>query len=418
LFVVCILAVLMDAGPSGITGQPQGAVREVVAESKPQDPAPAATGGGSLAWRGYFGLEGRLFPHSPAVPGQIRHGLFLVAQPEISYTSADRRHRINATLFGRFSLSPTYGSADVRELYWQYRQDRWSLLAGMNRVFWGATESRHTIDIVNQSDLRENYIGDVKLGQLMVAATLQRGWGQLEFYALPVFRPRAFPVSDDRPRLLLPVKGHEVLDGPPVDVAARVSISRGDGDLHAYYFRGVNREPNLVPVFDATGAPIRLTPNYKPIDQFAADVQYTLGSWLLKGEVFHRITPDARYQAAVGGVEHGFSRLFGGASDIALLAEFQFDNRPDTEWPAPATRGVFAGMRLAVNDTRSSEAKAGVVHDFPSHSWIIKADFSRRLTDQWGLSFAFSGFGNVGRSRALADFSRDSYLTITLRRYL
>jgi hypothetical protein len=363
-------------------------------------------------------VEGRIFNDSPADPAQIRHGVALVAQPEFSYASEDRRHRINGTFFGRLSAEPKYGSADVRELYWQYRQDRWSLLAGMNRVFWGATESRHAIDIVNQSDLRENYIGDVKLGQLMVAASLQRAWGQLEFYALPTFRPRAFPVNEDRPRLELPMEDAEVLDGPPFDVAARVSLSRGDADLHAYYFRGTNREPNLTPVFDGSGAPTALRPIYKQIDQFGADIQYARGSLLFKGELMHRSTPDAHYQAAVGGLEYGISRLFGGVSDLALLSEYQFDNRPDTEWPAPASRGIFAGMRLAVNDTGSSEAKAGVVHDLSSRSWLIKADFTRRLTDQWGLNFAYSGFIRAGRNRALRDYSRDSYSTIILRRYL
>ena len=33
------------------------------------------------------------------------------------------------------------------------------------------------IDIVNQSDMRESFVGDVKLGQLMVAASLQRAVG-------------------------------------------------------------------------------------------------------------------------------------------------------------------------------------------------------------------------------------------------
>ena len=101
-----------------------------------------------------------------------------------------------------------------------------------------------------------------------------------------------------------------------------------------------------------------------------------------------------------------------------MLAEYQFDNRPDTEWPAPATRGIYAGLRLAINDTGSSEARAGAVHDLKSDSWLIKVDFTRRLTDRWGLNAGYSGFVNVSRSRALSDFSRDSYLTITLRRYL
>jgi hypothetical protein len=401
-----------------IAGRPHWMACAAAPESTSQEPTAASPGSTRLVWRGYLGAEGRIFNSSPSIPGQIRHGFALVAQPEVSYASDDRRHTIRAMFFGRLSVEPGYGTADLRELYWQYRQDRWSLLAGMNRVFWGATESRHAIDIINQSDMRENYIGDVKLGQLMVAASLQRAWGQLELYALPLFRPRAFAENDDRPRLQLPVEDAEVVDSPPLDVAARVSISRGDGDVHAYYFHGVNREPNLLPVFDASGTPTALTPIYRTMNQVGMDVQYPRGSWLLKGELFHRSTPDAQYQAAVGGIEYGMTRLFGSASDLTLLSEYQYDNRPDTEWPAPATRGIYAGMRLAINDTESTEAKVGAVHDLSSDSWLIKADFTRRLTDQWGVSVAYSGFVNVGRSRALADFARDSYSTITLRRYL
>jgi hypothetical protein len=387
------------------------------ADSTGQDPV-SPDAAPSVVWRGYIGAEGRLFNQSPTLEEQVRHGFAIVAQPEFSFATADRRHRINAMAFARLSASPEYGSVDARELFWQYRGDQWSLLAGMNRVFWGATESRHAIDIVNQSDMRENYIGDVKMGQLMVVASLQRAWGQLEFYALPVFRPRAFPQSDDRPRILLPVTDEEVVDDPPLDVAGRVSISRGDVDMHAFYFHGVNREPNLIPVLDASGAPTALTPTYKTIDQVGGDVQYARGPWLFKGELMHRRTPDTQYQAAVGGFEYGLTRVFGSASDLSLLSEYQFDNRPDTEWPAPAPRGIYAGLRLALNDVGSSEVKAGVVHDLKSHSWLIKADFTRRLTDHWGLTVAYSGFENVSNSRALADFARDSYSTITLRRYL
>jgi hypothetical protein len=387
------------------------------ADSTGQDPV-SPDAAPSVVWRGYIGAEGRLFNQSPTLEEQVRHGFAIVAQPEFSFATADRRHRINAMAFARLSASPEYGSVDARELFWQYRGDQWSLLAGMNRVFWGATESRHAIDIVNQSDMRENYIGDVKMGQLMVVASLQRAWGQLEFYALPVFRPRAFPQSDDRPRILLPVTDEEVVDDPPLDVAGRVSISRGDVDMHAFYFHGVNREPNLIPVLDASGAPTALTPMYKTINQVGGDVQYARGPWLFKGELMHRRTPDTQYQAAVGGFEYGLTRVFGSASDLSLLSEYQFDNRPDTEWPAPAPRGIYAGLRLALNDVGSSEVKAGVVHDLKSHSWLIKADFTRRLTDHWGLTVAYSGFENVSNSRALADFARDSYSTITLRRYL
>ena len=422
-FAVFVATALVGVGPAYAQAARAADAEPVRAEDVAPAPTPLEASsedapGVRPVWRGYFGVEGRTFNQSPAISGQMRQGLSLVAQPEFSYESPNRRHRINATLFGRFSVEPRYGSVDVRELNWQYHRDGWSVLAGMNRVFWGATESRHVIDVVNQSDMRESFVGDVKLGQLMVAASLQRSWGQLELYALPHFRTRAFPPSDDRPRLQLPLADAKVSNGAPLDWATRVSISRGDVDLHAYYFRGVNREPDLIPVFDGSGPPTALRPIYQQIGQIGGDVQYAHGAWLFKGELMHRSKPDAQYQAGVGGFEYGIARLFGGASDLALLAEYQFDNRPDTEWPAPATRGVYAGMRLGLNDKASSEAKAGTVYDLRSHSWLIRGEFTRRLTDQWGLYLGYYGFNHVGKSPALRDFYRDSYLTITLRRYL
>jgi hypothetical protein len=374
--------------------------------------------GARLVRRGFFGVEGRTFGEAPAGSGQVRQGVSLVAQPELAFVSANRRHRINAVAFGRFSLDPRYGSADVRELNWQYQADNWSLLAGMNRVFWGAAESRHLVDIVNQSDMRESFAGDVKLGQFMIAASVQQPWGQLELYALPQFRTRTYPRRSDRPRLELPLEKAEVAGGGPFDWAARASVSRGDVDLHVYYFRGANREPDLIPVFDEAGAPRALRPIYQQIGQVGADVQYARGAWLFKGELIDRNRPDGRYQAGVGGLEYGINRLFGGASDIALLAEYQFDNGPETEWPAPAERGVYGGVRLGLNDNASSELKAGVVHDLRSGAWVFRAEFNRRLAEQWGLYLGYYGFRDVRTSPALRDYYRDSHLTITLRRYL
>jgi hypothetical protein len=371
-----------------------------------------------FVWRGYLGVKGRAFNQSPAIAGQVRHDLALVIQPEFGYESANRRHKFNATMFGRFSAGPRNGSADVREFNWQYRRDGWSLMAGMSRVFWGATESRHVVDIINQSDMRENFIGDVKLGQLMIVASLERPWAQFEFFALPQFRRRAFPDGADRPRLQLPLAEAEVAKGRPLDWAGRVSISRADVDFHAYYFLGKSREPDLIPVFNGPGQPTALKPIYRHMGQFGADVQYAHGAWLFKGEMMHRIKANAQYQAGVGGVEYGISRLFGKASDIALLSEYQFDNRPDAEWPAPARRGVYAGVRLGVNDKASSEIKAGTVYDLKSHSWLVRAEFNRRLTNQWGLNLEYDGFSHVTNSPALRDFYHDSHLTITLRRYL
>jgi hypothetical protein len=339
-------------------------------------------------------------------------------QPEFRYTSANRRHRINVRLSGRFRVESRDPIVDLPEFNWEYRGDGWSLLAGMNHVFWGVTESRRLVDIVNQSDLRENFAGDVKLGQLMVVASVQRPWGQLEFFVLPGFRQRAFPSVVERPRLALPMVEGRVLDRGPVDGAVRMSFSRGNVDLHGYYFFGTNREPELTPVFAESGEVTALRPIYRLMGQVGADVQYAAGAWLFKGEFIHRHKKTARYQAGVGGFEYGISRVFGSASDMAVLGEFQFDNRPASEWPSPATRGIYTGLRLGVNDVASTEIRVGTVYDLKSHSLLIRADLSRRLTNQWFLELGYYGFHNTKQSPALQDYSRDGHLTISLRRYL
>jgi hypothetical protein len=382
------------------------------------DDSPSSESSVHTALRGYIAMETRVFAQSPLTRGQVRNGAGLVAQPEFSYQTADRRHQFKAALFARSSAEPGYGRVDIRELNWQYRGEGWSLLAGMNRVFWGVTESRHVIDVINQSDMRESFVGDVKLGQLMVAATLQRSWGQFEVYLLPQFRMRDFPLSADRPRLELPIAAGETVRNAPVDWAARYSASHGGVDFHTYYFRGVSREPDLVPVFNAYGQPEALKPVYRPMGQIGADIQVAHGAWLFKGELMHRMKQNLNYQAGVGGFEYGIGRVFGSVSDLALLSEFQFDNRPASEWPAPATRGIYTGFRLGVNDKASTEIKAGTVYDVKAHSWLVRAEFSRRLSNQWGVALGYYGFSNVQASPALRDFQRDTHLTISLRRYL
>ena len=89
----------------------------------------------------------------------------------------------------------------LREAYWAYED--WSykgteieLLVGINKVFWGVTESVHLVDIVNQTDLVEDLDQEDKLGQPMVNLALQHDWGLLNIYLLPYFRERTFPGID------------------------------------------------------------------------------------------------------------------------------------------------------------------------------------------------------------------------------
>ena len=88
--------------------------------------------------------------------------------------------------------------ADLREAYWAWQDDEYELIVGVDKVFWGVAESRHLVDIINQTDLVEDLDEEDKLGQPMVNVSVQRDWGRLGFYLLPYFgKGRLLVVTDD-----------------------------------------------------------------------------------------------------------------------------------------------------------------------------------------------------------------------------
>ena len=125
----------------------------------------------------------------------------------------DGRQAITLVPFFRYDSADdrrTHG--DLREAFWSRIGDDWELHVGARRVFWGVTEFRHLVDIVNQTDLVENIDGEDKLGQPMVQLSLVRDFGLLDLYLLTGFRERTFPGSDGRLRPALPVAGHSKIE--------------------------------------------------------------------------------------------------------------------------------------------------------------------------------------------------------------
>ena len=53
---------------------------------------------------------------------------------------------------------------DIREAMYLTYGDEWELRAGVGKVFWGVTEAVHLVDIINQTDVREDVGREEKLG--------------------------------------------------------------------------------------------------------------------------------------------------------------------------------------------------------------------------------------------------------------
>ncbi|MES9851404.1 MAG: hypothetical protein ABW170_06175 [Candidatus Thiodiazotropha sp. L084R] len=362
---------------------------------------------------GAVAAEARIFNNDPGHSGQSgadNYSFYL--QPELRYK----------TEIGRFTVIPFYrhdnvdderSHFDFRELNWRYFADRWDVSVGVDRVFWGVTESRHLIDIINQTDLVENIDQEVKLGQPMIRFNWQVDWGVVTGFLLPGFRERTFPGINGRLRTLLPVASDAAVyesdkDSSHVDFALRYNNVIGDWDVGAYYFTGTSREPRLIT--DSVNQ--FLIPYYDQIQQVGIDAQLTMDSWLWKIEGINRHGHGEPFSAVVAGFEYTLYQVFGHSADLGLLGEWLYDGRDVNAPPTLFDRDLFLGLRLSLNDVAGSEVLVGLFHDEEKQQRLIKLEGKRRLTQNWSIELEAWRF-QVPDNESM-DISQDNYIQLQL----
>jgi hypothetical protein len=310
--------------------------------------------------------------------------------------------------------------ADIRELAWTYTRDSLQLRAGIDQVFWGVTEFAHVVDIVNQADVLEDPFGETKLGQPLISASMRQSWGNFTALAMPRFRDRVFPDLGDPLRpvptfTLGPAQFESGAGRNHLDWALRYAYTKGPFDIGLSYFNGTGRDP----LFDVTiiGGQPQFYSLYPQIAQAGLDAQVTLGDWALKFEAARRRTYGREQSAWTVGVERLLSGLAGSGSDLTIVFEYSRDQRTPVGVPGFLQDDWAVGLRLAMNDVRTTEGKFGVIidSDHGSRAWAI--ELSTRVAQQWRLAAEARLFGNVSVSDPLRAMSKDGYLDVSLTRY-
>jgi hypothetical protein len=374
----------------------------------------------NLRVSGFAASEVRWFPEAPAHAGQYAGAeASILINPEFRWRSADRRHRAAFVPFARLAGRDAERShADIREAYYLFLGDEIEVLTGFNKVFWGVTESRHLVDIVNQTDLVEDTDEEDKLGQPMVQITTQQDWGRIGLFILPGFRERTFAGTPGRLRAGLAVDEDAAeyeagLGQANVDLALRYSHVIGDVDLGLSLFRGTARDPRLIDTGRGT-----LAPYYDTITQAGVDVQYTQDAWLWKFEGIAREGQGSSFLASVAGFEYTLYQVAGTDMDLGLLAEYQYDGRDPADGAGVlADDDVFLGARLTLNDVQDSQALAGVVIDRDDGTLFFSVEAERRIGTNWKAELEARVLTNVDSANGAYPFRRDSFVNLRLSRY-
>lgn len=380
--------------------------------------------------------ELRYFPGAPLNPGQLEtFQPSFTLLPELAWESDDRTHQVVFNPFLRVDgRDGERTHFDLREAYYRFNKGSdWSLTVGLAKVFWGRTESRHLVDIINQTDAVEDIDEEDKLGQPMVNLTFFNDWGVLDFFLLSGFRDRTFPGEAGRLRFGLVIDtDNPVFERPgrraAPDFAARYSHYVGSFDFGVALFHGTAREPRFLIDPDAALSSPGIRPIYDRITQGSVDVQFTNNAWLWKAEAIVREGQGETFLAAVGGFEYTLYQIFGSNADLGLLSEYQFDGRDDglvvdafglaTAAPVtPADNDVFVGARLAFNDTQNASALVGATIDANDQTTGLFIEATRRLGENWTADLEARLFVNVDPDNLVDAFRNDDFLTLRLTRY-
>lgn len=365
--------------------------------------------------RGYGAVSGRLWAN--AKPGQEDNSAGLRLAPE--WTGNRGQERI---VFAPIVIQETEGTgrsrADVDELSFARPIGEGNLKLGIYRVFWGAAESRHLVDIINPPDYALHYAGDRHLATAILEWSQPTPLGHLDALLLPWERDPNFPGPRGRPRTELPVQEDQSHpDGRPPAWALRLSLPGSAMDAHVHVFQGLDREAVLTPVLRPAAPPQEMTASRQLVRQWGIDAQIPLDNWLIKGELIRRSGYSRPFTAGVLGVEYSFNSVAGSSADVALMAEAQYDARP-ADAPLPFLRhGVFTGLRLALNDAASTELKAGLLAETDGPARMGRIEASRRLADQWTIEASLHSFSKVTGNPALAGYVRDNFVEFVIKRH-
>jgi hypothetical protein len=399
-----------------------GAIRSIVLFALVLGGAPVAD---CAEWSGYVSVEPRLFIDAPAFSGQPGRGLSWsgVLAPEFRYTVGGGADRLILAPHARLDEHDSGRSRlDLREASWLHVNGPWALRAGISRVFWGVAESRHLVDIINQTDLADDIGGDAKLGQPMIELERWTEFGSFAAWILPGFRERTFPANDARLRGPVPITSRaEYRSGARdrrTDIALRWSHATGPWDVGLSAFHGTSREPRFIARPRGNGTELIAVPAYDVMTQFGIDLQHTRDAWLWKLEAIMRRGHDHRFGAAVGGFEYVRYSIGGSNADMGFLAEYLYDGRDSTAPPTIQENGLFLGLRLALNDPDATSLLAGLLMDRSRGGSIMALDIERRIGDVWTLAVEGRMLSAIDRDAGyLAGFRKDSFVLVRFARH-
>lgn len=374
-----------------------------------------------VAVSGAVSGEIRAFPQPPGVAGQDLSSAqpTLTSEVNVEIEGLPKGFEASINPYARYDAIDSGRSVfDLHELNVSGGGRRWHIKAGYDVQFWGVMEFVNPVNILNQTDITEDVFTKRKLGQPMVDYTLLGAFGTIDFYALTGFEPMQFPESPGRLRPSVPIRQDNVTYGSgngrsQVEGAVRYFRNIRNVYLGVSHFYGYQREPEMVVGLDNGTAPF-LTPSYNLEHQTGLELQVTFGNMIVKSEDVVRFEPhtDRRSEAISVGGEYDLGAMMNARRTFTVFGEYYYDSR-EQSLIIPFRNDVFAGLRIGLNDRRSSEFRVWGNYDLTGRSGTaVVFDANARISDRVKAALAYRGI--VTGQQAFSSISQDSHVVLKL----
>ncbi len=378
----------------------------------------------NMDFKGEISLSGRYFPSAPEYSGQKHNNLSMALKAEI-FKDLDEQSSLIFTPFIRLdSADPNRSKGDIREFLYTKYGDDWEASIGIGQVFWGITESRNLVDIINQFDEVEDPTHKTKLGQPLGNITLIRDESYFEFYLLPYFRERPTPGKKGRlrtdPHFLKSDAKFEGGSQWTPEVAFRWLNTYDDIDVSSHLFFGYAKQPSIdIRIIDGV---TNYGAAYQRIRQLGGTIQKTAGSTLYKLELIGRDgqrdskTRRTDFLASVIGLEHTMYRVLSDNGDLGLILEYNFDSRRDRSSEL-LQDDLFIATRFSLNDNLNTELLLSSIFDLDGDGQTYQIDFGKRINDSLTYNIKGAVYQNGRPGSTLYILRQDSWLELEIKYY-
>ena len=115
--------------------------------------------------------------------------------------------------------------------------------------------------------------------------------------------------------------------------------------------------------------------------------------------------------------EYTFYQVADSAADVGALLELQYDGRDEDEPLTLTDNDLFAGIRLALNDTQDTTMLTGMGYDLETSETYLNIEAERRLGEDTVLELRARFFTNADQGDTGYAIENDDYLQLQLSRY-